>query len=374
MQWLRVASVLVLALAGCKETGPPPPEPVRPVKWVEIQPQVDQRQFVLPGEIKARWEAPLAFRVGGKLIRRGVEVGQRVAAGDELAVLDDRDLALVVNAQQAALEAAEAEVRLARSDEERTRRLFERNQSSESERDRTSRGRDAAEAKVRAATAQLATSRQQAGYAHLRADHPGIVTAVLAEEGQVVAAGQAIFRVARWVGEDGRQDAEPEVALAIPEARLEALATARLGISLNALPGRTWSGRVREIAPVADPATRTFAARISILAPDPALALGMSAQVRVETNGGQVLLVPITALSSKTDQSQVWRLEPLEHRVHPVAVTLGPVRGDSVVVLTGLNAGDRVVVAGAHLLRDGLQVRPLGEAAPAKPAAPPAGN
>ena len=131
---------------------------------------------------------------------------------------------------------------------------------------------------------------------------------------------------------------------------------------------------MREIAPVADPATRTFAARISILAPDPALALGMSAQVRVETNGGQVLLVPITALSSKTDQPQVWRLEPLEHRVHPVAVTLGPVRGDSVVVLTGLNAGDRVVVAGAHLLRDGLQVRPLGEAAPAKPAAPPAGN
>jgi RND family efflux transporter MFP subunit len=332
------------------------------VKVLEMRLQRDQRQFVLPGEIKARWESPLSFRVGGKLLRRAVEVGQRVAAGDLLAILDDSDLRLAAHAQQATLEATKADAVLARSEAERMRRLFERKLASESERDRAVQGRDAAEAKVRAVEAQLASARHQEGYTRLVADEPGIVTALAAEEGQVLSAGQTLVRVARLTGSGAGLGVEREVALSIPEARLAALSTARLTVSLNALPGRTWEGRLRELAPAADAATRTFAARIGIKDVDAAVALGMSAQVQVELPGEQVLLLPLTALSSKTDQPQVWRWDPADKRVHAAPVTLGAPRGDAVIVQSGIAIGDRIVVAGAHLLREGLEVRPLGEA------------
>jgi len=357
---LRSLAIAVpLVLAGCKEPPAPAPEPIRPVKVVEVRPERDHSSLVLPGEIKARWESPLAFRVGGKIARRAVEVGQRVSPGDLLALIDDSDLRLAVNAQQAALEAVKAEANLARSQEERARRLFEKKLAPESDLDQAVRGREAVEAKARAAEAQLATTKHQAGYARLVADQPGIVTMVAAEEGQVVAAGQTILKLARLQG----SQVEREVVISTPEAYVETLGSAKLTVELNALKGRSWSGKLRELAPAADPATRTFAARISIIDPDPLLALGMSAQVRAEQQGVEALILPLTALSSKTDRPQVWRLDPEANRVHAVPVTLGPPRGESVVVTEGIAPGDKIVVAGAHLMREGLEVRPVLEGA-----------
>ncbi len=352
-----LAVVLLLLLAGCKEPPPPaPPEPIRPVKVMEVRPQPDRIAFVLPGEVKARWETPLAFRVGGKVIRRSVEIGQVVKPGDEIALLDDSDLRLVVNAQQAALAAAQADAKLARSEEARARQMFDKKLAPQSQLDQALGAREAAEAQARAAEAQLEQMRHQAGYARLVADEAGVVTAVAAEAGQVVAAGQTIVKIAR--------PGEKEIALAVPEARLPLVASAEaLEITLNAAPGRTWQGRLRELAPAADPATRTFAARVTILDAGDAVALGMSAQVRFAKSNGEALVVPLTALSSKDDQPKVWRLDRTSNRVRRVEVKLGPTRGDGVIVTAGIAAGDWLVTAGAHLLREGLEVRPMVEGA-----------
>lgn len=347
-----LVAALAVVLAGCKATAPPPPEPIRPVKVMQVQPRRDAAAFVLPGEVRARWETRLAFRVGGKLVHRAVEVGQVVAAGDLLGLLDDTDLRLAVQTQEATLAAAQADARLALREEQRVRKLFEGKLTSQSQLDQAQGAREAAAAQAHAAQERLAQVRRQAEYARLVADEAGVVIAVEAEEGQVLAAGQTLLRVARLEAR--------EVVVAVAETRLPALRAAeRLEVTLNAVPGRVWSGRLRELAPAADAASRTFAARVAIAAADEAVALGMSAQVRVVAPGAEVLAVPLTALSSKDETPRVWTLDPATQQVRRVAVTLGPVRGDAVVVLDGLAPGDRVVTAGAHLLREGLTVRPL---------------
>ena len=209
------------------------------------------------GEVKPRHESDLAFRIGGKVIARSVDVGARVTRGDVLARLDPADVGLQADAQKSAAAAAETEFRYAQSEYDRYQNLYRQKFISESALDQKRNALDTNRAKYEQAKAQLAVTRNQAGYATLVAPDNGVVTAVSVEAGQVVAAGQAVFRLAR---EDQR-----EVAISVPENRVGELRRAdTLGVVLWANPQKIYPARVREIAPAVDPVTRTFAVRVTV--------------------------------------------------------------------------------------------------------------
>ena len=207
-------------------------------------------------------------------------------------------------------------------------------------------------AKYEQAKAQLAVSANQASYATLVADQDGVITAVNAEAGQVVAAGQAAFRLAR---EDER-----EAAISVPENRIGELRAAKqLGVILWANPARIYPARVREIAPAVDPMTRTFAVRVAILEPDPALQWGMTANVVLRGSGlGNAALLPLTALYQQQGKPAVWVFDAATRKVSLRPVEVGSYREDGVVIRSGINGGEFVVVAGVHKLIAGQTVRP----------------
>jgi RND family efflux transporter MFP subunit len=329
-----------------------PSEAPPPVQVVVVATRAVQEAFTLPGEVRARWETPLGFRVAGKIVRREVNVGQQVRSGDVLARLDDTDFRLAVEAQEAGLAAAEAELRLQRSEIERIRQLRTKNLAAQSDLDQRQTALDAAGAKVEAAKAQLAQLQRQAQYTTLSADEDGVVTGLDAEEGQVVGAGQPVVRVARL--------GEREVLVHVPETRIAAFqAAGKLRIAIPALRDLSWEGTLRELARQADPRTRTFAARVSLPATGDQVALGMSARVEVVSPSRERVLVPLAALSTQGDDPAVWVMDPADRRVRRVAVATEPPLGELVPVTRGLNDGDRVIVAGMHRLHDGQVVNPV---------------
>jgi len=362
--WSRVRractllAAATLALAGCERPAPQSTETIRTVQVVRVGPPPEPRTLDLAGEVRARHETRLAFQVGGRMVERLVEVGSRVAAEQPVARVDPRDLRLLVDAAQAVLVNLETDRDLAAVELERARNLFTRNFVARAELDRRAATHAAAQARVDAARAQVDQARNQLGYAVLRSDHAGVVTAIEAEVGQVVAVGQTVIRIAR--------PGEMEVAVSIPEVHREALARARaITVTANALPGARWVGRLRELAPAAEPATRTYPARIGIAAPSEGLALGMSARVLVtaeETPKGFPL--PPAAIHARGQQAQVWVIDAAGLARARDVVTAG-VGTDSVIIGSGLTPGELVVTAGAQLLREGEKVRVQQAAPPA---------
>lgn len=362
------AALLVpaLLLAGCGR-GEPVQEPPRPVLVQQPQPAEAAVQ-AFAGDVRARHETLLAFRVGGKLAQREVEVGQRVRAGQVLARLDGADLRLAREAAEARLAAAEAEARLAAAEFERVAVLFERQLVSRSLFDARRSAREAADAQVGQARAQLRVAANQAAYGDLRAPADGVVAERFAEAGQVLAAGQPVFAVA--------EDGEREVAIALPESELARFAIGQpVQVELWAAPERRLPGRLREIAPAADPATRTFAARVAIETPaDVAVELGQSARVYAVRSAAVALSVPLSALTEADGRPALWVLNADRRSARRQEVEIGPFGPTTVPVLTGLAADDWVVVAGVHLLREGQPLRPLDRENRPLPAAPAAAN
>ena len=341
---------LLLVLAGCGSSAAPP-ETVRPA--IVAQPELDGSRIELfPGVVRARYETALGFRIGGKLAERHVEVGQRVAAGEVLAELDPGDADLQVAAMRAQLVAAEADRALAAAERDRHRTMFERQLVSASLYDARKAQFAAAEARVEQLRAQLAVSRNQAGYTALSAGHAGVVTAVSAEVGQVLAAGQPVLSVAR---ED-----ELEVVISVPERTRTRFAVGDdAAVELWAQEGTRVPGRLREIAPEADPMTRTYAARIAFDTDDAAAWLGQTARVYFLRSGGSALSVPLPALHAVDGQPALWVVDPATRTVSLRQVQIGPYGESRVPVLSGLQAGDWVVTAGVHLLREGQPVLPI---------------
>lgn len=344
---LAVALAILLAACG---NGNGEVETVRPAMVVQPAPSAEAFE-VFAGEVRARHEPALSFRIGGKVARRLVEVGDRVRGGQVLAELDPEDVRLQVEAAQAQLAAAEADLELARAERDRYRALVDEQLVSRSlfeARDNTFR---AARARAEQARAQYGVVRNQAGYARLVAPADGLVAQRLVEAGQVVAAGQTVFVLA--------QDGEREVAISLPEQRVGQFAIGQpVAVELWSRDGERFAGTLRELAPVADPQSRTFAARVAF-ATDAAVELGQSARVYVARNGKVELTVPLSAIHADDGEPFVWRVDPASERVQRVAVELGTYAEDRVPVLTGLRAGDWVVAAGVHLLRDGQKVRPV---------------
>ncbi|WP_027071497.1 efflux RND transporter periplasmic adaptor subunit [Luteimonas sp. J29] len=346
-----VALLGLLAACGGRQQEAPPP---RPVLVERAGAAADAAVATYPGEIRAREESPLAFRIGGNLVRRHVDAGEAVKRGQLLAELDPGDQRLAVEAAQAQLSAATAELERVRADRERYAALVRDQLVSQSAMDAQEAAWKAAEERVRAARAELEVARNQAGYSRLLAPRDGVIASRQAEAGQVLAAGQTVFTLAADTGR--------EVAIALPESRVRDVAIGQQAeVELWSEPGRRLRGTVREIAAAADPQARTYAARVALRPEDAeAVQLGQSARVHLGNGQGGALSVPLSALQPGADGGHaVWVVDPSG----PVA-RLKPIRAGTpgetrVPVLDGLDADDWVVVAGGHLLREGQEVAPV---------------
>lgn len=365
---LGAALAGALLVSGCGKQPETKPEDIRPVRVMQMQAEGAARSIELAGEVRPRYETRLAFRVGGKMLERLVEVGSTVRAGQPVARLDSRDFELAEAGAKALIAQLEAELKFAEADLKRYRDLRAKNFISEADFERRVSVFDSINARLNAARAQHSQSVNQAGYARLLADTAGVVTAIEVEAGQVVAAGQTVMRIAQSRPRGAQPDArkslgvEMEVLVAVPESRREAFEKASAyTVSLNALPARSWKGRLRELSPVAEPATRTYAAKVTLLDADDSVELGMSARVAALTSAAEKRMeLPVAALYGKGEMTQVWLVDADKDgtgRVRLQTVKTSGLAGDRVVVGSGLEQGDLVVVAGAQLLRAGQRVR-----------------
>jgi RND family efflux transporter MFP subunit len=352
-------ALVALLAAGCGRDVAPT-EDVRPVRAITLAPTPVSAEAELPGEVRPRVESRVGFQVGGRISSRRVELGQQVRQGDVLATLDPADFKLSAAAAAAQLNAAQVDRDQQRADMKRFEDLHRQGFISGAELERRRAQLDAAEARYAQASALADVSTNQATYTTLRAPAAGLVSAIDAEVGQVVASGQSVVRIALA--------GDKEVAIAIPEARLDQLRrVAEVRVALWAHAAEL-KGRIREIAPIADPATRTYAARVTLIDPPADVALGMTATVRFATPPSPpILAVPLTALLREGDATYVWRLDRQAMTVDKVQVAVAGVAGNSVVLGGGAQPGDTIVTAGAHLLKPGQKVRLLD----ADPALPP---
>lgn len=344
------AAALALVLAGCGKPPESAPEDVRPVRVLKVDDANAPRTIEFAADVRARYETRLAFRVGGKIVARLVEVGSRVGAGQPVARLDPADLALAASSARAQAEGLETEKKLAAADLQRYRELREKNFISQAEFDRRVTTLESAASRHEAALAAARQAANQAAYAVLVADAAGVITGLEAEAGQVVAPGQTVARLARA--------GELEAVFSVPEAQKDLLESASaLAVTLNAVPGKTWKARVREISPAADPVTRTYQVRATILDPGKDVDLGMSARVALSVGGGGRPTVPVSALVSRGDKPQVFVVE--NGVAQPREVATAGIAGERVAIAAGLKPGEQVVAAGAALLRPGQRVRVL---------------
>lgn len=361
---LLMLMMVPAALAAC---APPQPkgEDVRPVRAITVSPLVATAAAELAGEVRPRIEARVGFQVAGRIARRLVEVGQTVQAGQVLATLDPTDYQLGVTAARAQVAGAQVERDQQRLDYRRFEELSRQGFISGADLERRKANLDAAEARYAQAAAQADVSGNQAAYSTLRAPAPGVVTGLDAEAGQVVTAGQSVVRIARTE--------EREVAVSIPEGQLEALRRIA-DVRVRLWAGDTQlRGRVREIAPMADPSTRTYPARITLVDAPSSVALGMSATVTFDAPlASSVITLPLQSLFKDGDSTFVWLLDRRDMTVQRSPIKLANIAGNDVVIASGVAPGDTVVTAGVHLLKPGQKVKLLddGGASAGVPALP----
>jgi RND family efflux transporter MFP subunit len=347
-----VAFGLLLVAACGAEEAPPAPD-VRPVRTITVEDLPGGETVTLTGRIEAQEEVSLAFRVSQRLIERTVNVGDRVEAGQLVARVEATTLDNAVQAARASLAAAQAAASDARLEFERQRSLFERGVAARARFESAQAARDASAAQVDAAQAQLATAREQRSYTELFADAPGAVTAVGAEPGEVVAAGQMIVRVARQGGRDAVFDVPARVKEAAGGLDPEVTVTLASDPSVRA------TGRVREVSPQANPVTRTFAVRVGLSDPPAAMRLGTTVTGSIQLGGGGGIRVPAASLTSLDGAPAVWVLDPDASTVAIRHVVVEQSGRAEVTISEGLAPGDVVVTAGVQTLRPGQKVRPL---------------
>ena len=339
--WMAMVALLISACGKAQNAVVTAPE--RPAFTFVVGAQGVDVSNIYSGEIRARYETVLGFRIGGKVVERRVDVGAEVKAGQLLARLDAADTRLQESAATAQFQLAEDEVK-------RYREL--RNQGFVSQ-----SVLDAKETALNAAKSQAGLAQNQAAYTSLHADRDGIISAALVEVGQVVSAGQAVYRVA--------QDGNREVAIAIPES---AYASVKVGmpaqVEINAAKSgaQALNGRVREISPAADPASRTYAARVSLNADYSKIGLGMTARVKLvpavatAAKQGSTYLIPLTSVFQQKDQPAVWIVaEDRSVSLRPIEIKA--YRDDGALVSAGIRAGERIVSAGVHMLNMGDKIR-----------------
>jgi RND family efflux transporter MFP subunit len=347
------AAVLFLALLTACSKDAPPPEDVRPVRALTLAAGGVDASAEFSGDVRPRYESRLGFRVGGKISARKVDVGTSVQRGTVLMQLDPQDLRLGQAQAQANLRAAQTNADLARAELKRYQDLRSQNFVSQAVLDQKIAAARSSQASVEAARAQSREQANQTGYASLVSDTEGVVTGIDAEVGQVVQAGTPVVRVARTD--------EKEVVIGVPEDQVDELRQGgEVRVRLWADPNRAIPGKIREVSPVADPATRTYTVKVSIPGGEE-VRLGMTAVVELLRKAGAAagaqLRAPLSSLVQNKGASAVWVIENGAVRLQPVQV--GGVAGNDVLLTGGVKPGQAIVTAGVNLLKNGQKVKIL---------------
>ena len=327
-------------------------EDVRPVRAIQVTSGQQQVMAEYSGNVQARVESQLGFRVGGKIQTRKVDVGTLVKPGQVLMELDPQDLRLAQTQAEANFKAAKSNFELSEFEVKRYRELSKTGAISQSALDAKNTAFESAKASYEQAQAAFKGQSNQTAYANLVSDVEGVVTAINAEVGQVVAAGTPVVQVAKA--------GELEVLVGIPENNVEVVKRAtQIDVRLWANSNEVMAGKIRELSPVADAATRSFTARVSILNLTPKqvtlVKLGMTASVQFVLNTpGNFVKVPLTALYQEKGVTSVWIVEKGVVKLVPVQV--GGVSGNDVLLTSGVSSGQTIVIAGVHVLNPGQQV------------------
>jgi RND family efflux transporter MFP subunit len=342
-------------MAGCdnasdqknRQNGSEPP-PLVTSMTISAQSRQPAHQF--SGEVRGRYETALGFRVPGKIIARHVETGTRVKAGDLLMQVDPKDIQEAVTAARAQVSAAESQYKLAADLLTRFKALYKQDYMSKAEIDRYQNSADSARAVLKQARAQLTQASNQLTYCDLRADDDGVVLDVRAEAGQVVAAGMPVVIMTKG---DLR-----EVEIFVPENQVAQFEPgAVFSVNFWALPDLKVKGRLRYVSPVADPITRTFKTRITLIDPPDTVRLGMTASAaNVEPKAAGSIFIPLSAVYQTGDSAMVWVIK--DNKTTLQKVKLGQTgQGEEIQVAEGLAPGDEIVTTGVHKLSQGQQVR-----------------
>lgn len=351
---LIVLISLPLLLSACQppESTPLPPRAVRTavVELADVEPA-----FQLAGEVKARVESRLGFQVSGRITHRNVNLGQQVKRGDILASIDPRDLSLALQAAQARVESARAELTLAQTERDRFAELRRQEVVSQNIFDAKEAALSAARSRFEEAKAQLEMQDNQKNYAHLKADADGVVIGVDADVGEVVSVGHPVIRIAN----KGQQ----EVEVVIPEDKLQLAKIATASVTLWAAPDKSHPATLREMSASADPVTRTFVARYSLDAAVADVQLGQTAILKLSAPTRKAVTLPTTALLEHDGKSHVWLFDTAKSTVRRHAIDIMGVNGNQVLV-AGVEPGQIVVTAGVHVLMEGQNVTLLKQNAP----------
>lgn len=329
-------------------------EPViRPARVAEISYRTQGQTLLLAGTVVPRIESTLGFRVAGKIIQRSVDLGAVVKPGDVIASLDPADYQLAVDNARAALASAEADYVRAKADHERYLNLRGSMAFVPQTLDQRQSLASTALARVDQARSQLSSAENNLAYTVLRADAAGVVTAVQAEVGQVMAQGQGVVRLARLD--------ELEIVVGVPEHRLKVVReNPTATFELWSDPGRHHAAKLRELSPSADPVTRTYAARFSVLEPPEFIGLGMTATLGFERpDRTPVAEVPLSAIFQRGTQPAVWVVDRNTGTVELRPVTIARWRDDTAAILSGVKEGELIATAGVHKLETGQKVKPL---------------
>jgi membrane fusion protein, multidrug efflux system len=345
MSLLGLCSVIMV---GCSQPAPEVEQVPLVMVAQPLTSQEDQKSYA--GDVQARQQTALAFRVGGQITARFVDVGDRVKVGQVLAKLDVKDAELQLNSARAQLESAQSAAKVAADEFKRFQQLLPINAVSRSQYDAIKNQYDAAQASLKQAQSNYDVSANQTGYNQLIANKNGVITQRNIEIGQVVSAGQAAYQLAI--------DGDREVVIGVPEQAISEIKVGQSAwITLWSKPQDKFAAYVREISPAADQ-SRTFTVKVALKEGQSAIQLGQSARVFFNQNIRNSLSVPLTSVSANNNQAYIWVVNP-DQTIRRVSVTLGRYGRDNVTVLSGLNAGQWVVVGGVHLLRDKQKIKPI---------------
>ncbi len=346
----EIIILLSMLLISCKKQEPSQDLP-RPAYFISIGNQQMNTGMTLVGEVKPRFESPQGFRIDGKIIGRSVEIGSKVKKGQLISRLDPSNADLALASSKADISVAEAELALAKSNLDRQKQLYEQKFISAAALDAYEAQYKYASAYLQQARAQSSLSSNNSNYTSLLAERDGIITDIHAEPGQVVNAGDVITKIA-----------DPtllEVNIPVPESRMGNI---KVGddviIKLWASQDKNYRGKIREIAPAADPATRSFLVKASILNPDENVRIGMTAALRMKNTKDEYFLIPSESLTEMDGKPIVWLLDEM-NRAYPHVVSVSTYTEYGAQIASGLKTGDKIITSGIQVLVPGEKVIPI---------------
>jgi RND family efflux transporter MFP subunit len=345
--------LLPILLTGCSQPAETAAAEARPVRTVTVERREAGVPITLTGRIEAEDEVALAFRIAGRILENELKVGAQVQPDQVIARLESQNELNALRAATANLAAAQAQLTQARNHYERQETLLSQGWTTRANYDQAKKALTTAESRVEAAEAQLKSAHDLVSFTEIRGDSPGVVTAVGPSAGEVVQAGQMIVRIARKDGRDAIVDVPAQIIRSAPT-------NPQITITLTDDPNVTARGRVRTVAPQANPVTRTFEVKIGLIDPPPAMRLGATVTARMETDAVPIIEIPATASTKFNQQPAVWVVDPSAGTVAIRNVDIMRFDQTNVTVSQGLDAGEIVVTAGVQALHPSQKVRLIG--------------